>query len=198
MSFWCVFEDPSRDAIMATPVWRREINDEVLPVVSGTDPLDALQANLDLKHLRCRVEIVDCDEGLAHVVFSDGGRQLQLEMARKEGLDSGIVTAAIPPRGGIEKRNLALRRLNDLAETGVLREHLYPADTRAPRYARILQALDGALSGARHRDIAIGLFGQERVVQDWSLPDNHLRDHVRRAVAQGRALMTSGFTRLLT
>ena len=57
------------------------------------------------------------------------------------------------------KRNLALRRLSDLAEHGELRDHLYPAESRAPRFARILQALDGALAGARHRDIAVSLFG---------------------------------------
>ena len=63
--------------------------------------------------------------------------------------------------------------------------------------ARILQALDGAMTGARHRDIAISLFGERRVLADWGLPDNHLRDHVRRAIAQGRMLMDGGFARLL-
>ncbi|HEX3755228.1 MAG TPA: DUF2285 domain-containing protein, partial [Rhizomicrobium sp.] len=80
---------------------------------------------------------------------------------------------------------------------GELRKHLYPAESRAPRFARILQALDGALAGARHRDIAVSLFGQQRVTQDWASPDNHLRDHVRRAVAQGRTMMAEGFVRLL-
>lgn len=193
---WCAFEDPILDAHQAAPAWTKTVCDEILPVVSGEPPLAALRSNIDLDRLSCRMQVIE-DREITHIVFADQGRQLQLEMHTRPNAGAGIFTPAVAPASLSGKRTLALRRLADLAEYGSLREHLYPAEARASRMARILQALDGAMTGARHRDIAISLFGERRVLADWGLPDNHLRDHVRRAIAQGRMLMDGGFARLL-
>lgn len=190
------FEDPALDARLAAPAWTKAVCDEILPVVSGEPAMAALSSAMDIHRLACRLRVID-DRDVTHIVFSEQGRQLQLEMHTRPTAGAGIFTPAVPPAALAGKRTLALKRLADLAEHGTLREELYPAEARAPRLARILQALDGALAGARHRDIAISLFGERRVLQDWGLPDNHLRDHVRRAIAHGRTLMTGGFSRLL-
>jgi hypothetical protein len=184
------------DAHQAVPAWTKTACDEILPVVSGEPPLMALRSALDMDRLSCRMRVIQ-DRETHHVIFSHQGRQLQLEVVTRPNAGVGIFTPAVTPTALAGKRTLVLRRLADLAEHGTLREELYPAEARAPRLARILQALDGALTGARHRDIAISLFGERRVLQDWGLPDNHLRDHVRRAIAHGRMLMTGGFSRLL-
>jgi hypothetical protein len=193
---WCVFENPMLDAHQAAPAWTKMVCDEILPVVSGEQPLAALRSNIDLDRLSCRMQVIE-DRKVTHIVFVDQGRQLQLEMHTLPDVGLGIFTPAVAPASLAGKRTLALRRLADLAEYGALREHLYPAEARAPRMARILQALDGAMTGARHRDIAVSLFGEQRVLEDWGLPDNHLRDHVRRAIGHGRMLMNGGFARLL-
>ena len=193
---WCVFEDPILDAHQAAPAWTKTVCDEILPVVSGEPPLTALRSSIDLDRLSCRMQVIE-DREVTHIVFADQGRHLQLEMHTRPNAGPGIFTPAVAPASLSGKRTLALRRLADLADYGALREHLYPAEARASRMARILQALDGAMTGARHRDIAISLFGERRVLADWGLPDNHLRDHVRRAIAQGRMLMDGGFARLL-
>lgn len=156
----------------------------------------ALRSTFDLDRLSCQMQMIE-DRDVTHIVFAHQGRHLQLEMHMRPNAGSGILTPAVAPACLSAKRTLALKRLDDLAEYGTLREHLYPAEARAPRMARILQALDGAMTGARHRDIAISLFGERRVLADWGLPDNHLRDHVRRAIAHGRTLMSGGFARLL-
>jgi hypothetical protein len=184
------------DAHQAAPAWNKTVCDEILPVVSGELPLAALRSSIDLDRLSCRMQVIE-DQEVTHIVFADQGRQLQLEMHTRPNAGAGIFTPAVTPASLSGKRTLTLRRLADLAEYGVLREHLYPAGARASRMARILQALDGAMTGARHRDIAISLFGERRVLADWGLPDNHLRDHVRRAIAHGRMLMDGGFARLL-
>jgi hypothetical protein len=137
------------------------------------------------------------DADTTHVLFDERGRQLHLAVEVDSTAGLALMTPAFAPMRLTVKRTLALRRLSDLAEHGELRAHLYPAESRAPRFARILQVLDGALAGARHREIAISLFGERRVSQDWASSDNHLRDHVRRAVAQGRTMMAEGFVRLL-
>jgi len=190
-------EDPQLDARHAVPAWTGGVCDEILPLRTGARPQEAIRTAVNVDRLRCQMTMIEEGAGTTHVLFAELGRQLHLmiEVDPKAGL--ALMTPALAPMPLTVKRTLALRRLSDLAEHGELREHLYPAESRAPRFARILQALDGALAGARHRDIAVSLFGERRVTQDWASPDNHLRDHVRRAVAQGRIMMAEGFVRLL-
>ena len=190
-------EDPHLDARHALPAWTGVVSDEILPLQTGGHPQEAIRAAIDVDRLRCRMTTIDDQPGTTHVLFAELGRQLHLAVESHPAAGLGLVTPALAPMQVTVKRTLALRRLSDLAEHGELRAHLYPAESRAPRFARILQALDGALAGARHRDIAVSLFGERRVTQDWASPDNHLRDHVRRAVAQGRTMMANGFVRLL-
>ena len=190
-------EDPFLDARDAVPAWSGGVCDENLPVLTGAQPQAAIRAAIDVDRLRCRMTMIEEQAGITHVLFGERGRQLHLEVEACPAAGRCLMTPALAPVQATAKRTLALRRLSDLAAYGELRAHLYPAESRAPRFARVLQALDGALAGARHRDIAVSLFGERRVVQDWASPDNHLRDHVRRAVAQGRTIMTGGFVRLL-
>lgn len=190
-------EDPSLDARHAIPAWTDGVCDDILPLRTGAAPQDAIRAAIDVDRLRCQMTTIEEDAGTTHVLFAERGRQLHLAVEVDSTAGAALMTPALAPMPLAVKRTQALRRLSDLAEHGELREHLYPAESRAPRFARILQALDGALAGARHRDIAVSLFGERRVAQDWALPDNHLRDHVRRAVAQGRSMMADGFVRLL-
>src|SRR3546814_15729907 len=58
----------------------------------------------------------------------------------------------------------------------------------AVTHLRALQALDGALAGASHREIATVLFVEAEVAARWS-PDSELRAQVRSLVQRGRALM---------
>lgn len=171
--------------------------DEILPLRTGAQPQEAIRAAINVDRLRCQMMTIEEEPGTTHVLFAERGRQLHLAVDVDATAGLALMMPALAPAPLTVKRTLALRRLSDLAEHGELREHLYPAESRAPRFARILQALDGALAGARHRDIAVSLFGERRVLQDWASPDNHLRDHVRRAVAQGRTMMAEGFVRLL-
>jgi hypothetical protein len=188
-------ENPDLDARDVVPAWCGV--DEILPLRTGARPEEAIYAAFDVERLRCRMTMIEDGAGTTHVLFADRGRQLHLAVEEDPTAGPALMTPALAPLALTVKRSLALRRLCDLAEHGELREYLYPAESRGPRFARILQALDGALAGARHRDIAVSLFGERRVMQDWASPDNHLRDHVRRAVAQGRAMMADGFVRLL-
>src|SRR3546814_20497198 len=66
----------------------------------------------------------------------------------------------------------------------------------AVTHLRALQALDGALAGASHREIATVLFGEAAVAARWS-PDRELRAQVRYLVQRGRALMNDEYRRLL-
>lgn len=63
-------------------------------------------------------------------------------------------------------------------------------------HMRTLQALDGALAGATQREIAVAVFGAERVARDWT-PDSELRAQVRHLIRRGRAFMNGEYRSLL-
>lgn len=100
---------------------------------------------------------------------------------------------ALWPVNRIAQRLHALECLNFLSGTGQLPARLFPSDPRRARLTIVLQALDGFLAGASQREIAVVLFGAQRVQADWSDPGDHLRDRVRRAIRRGRALMNGGY-----
>jgi hypothetical protein len=70
------------------------------------------------------------------------------------------------------------------------------ASPRAIAHLRSLQALDGALAGASQREIAIGLFGLERVQAHW-LADSALRAQVRRDLQRARAYSSGDYRALV-
>ncbi|MHA7774692.1 DUF2285 domain-containing protein [Roseibium sp. M-1] len=132
------------------------------------------------------------------VLLEQAGRSLQLVVnATDMSVPLSLQTNALWPRHLAVGRLTSLEALNALLQTGKFPPRLFPPHPRAKRLAVILQALDGALAGATHRDIALALFGAERVDRDWSDPGEHLRDQVRRAIRRGRYLMTKGYLDLL-
>src|SRR5665213_41183 len=78
----------------------------------------------------------------------------------------------------------------------LVRATAQPVDRRPLVHMRSLQALDGFLTGASHREIACALFGVSRVTNDWQ-PDGDLRAQVRFLIRRGRVLMRGGYFALL-
>ncbi len=188
------FEDPDRDARQADVLWRREACSSVLPLSAIEDCASEPSRDLSIRAMKCRVTKVQEGE-VCHVLLAEEGRSLQLEI-RGSLSGASLVTPALPGRQHAANRVTAIRRLNDAVTHGELRPQLYPRDKRGPRLIKVVQALDGWLAGAHHREIAVSLFGANRVTSEWSNGD-HLRDQVRRAIGYGRSLMESGFRRIL-
>lgn len=112
-------------------------------------------------------------------------------------MDKGTLLTSILPAPHLRAGRLqAMRRFNDLMATGTLRASFYPAEHRNARLLRVVQALDGALAGVPHRDIAVAPFGEARVAEEWHGSASYLRYHVR-AIAHGRERMQGGYQRFL-
>jgi len=60
-----------------------------------------------------------------------------------------------------------------------------------------LIALDESLAGKSYRQIAITIFGEQRVAEEWYGPSQYLKDRIRRLVARGTELMKGGYRDLL-
>jgi len=89
-----------------------------------------------------------------------------------------------------------LKRLHRLTEQPQL-----PAGRTAAgvdeRLHQALIALDESLRGKTYRQIAVSIFGDKKVAEEWQGPSQFLKDRTRRLVAKGTELMKGGYRDLL-
>lgn len=177
-------DSPFKDATEVKVLWDPAICPLVLPLLLPSAPGD----RKDL-----------APKALSHVLICDGVRRLQVllrDCALPETI--GPLTEAIMAPEDVALRLRSLACFNDFVRDGRLHSRHFRSDGRHVRLASVAQALDGALSAAPYREIAIALLGRDRVTTAWRHPGEYLRDHVRRAIRRGRALMNGGYRRFLT
>jgi hypothetical protein len=198
---WCLlrFEDPANDARTANVLWQMKACRDVLPLAAAPMRAGTAVDTLRLPALQCRTAVYDYGvEERKEVLLAQDGRSLQLTVFGQTPLEEALLlTPALPVAPYNKSRLLAVRRLADVVKHGWLRPSLYRRERQSNRLARVVQALDGWIAKAPQREIAVSLFSRDRVERDWHDPRNHLRDHVRRAVAYGRELMTTKYRRFL-
>ena len=68
---------------------------------------------------------------------------------------------------------------------------------RQKRLQDYLIALDADLTGLSYREIAIKLWGESLIFEDWNGGQGHLKNRVRRYVARGHYYMNGGYMDLL-
>jgi hypothetical protein len=152
---------------------------------------------LRLSALTCRWRLV-LDGPLQHLLLYDRSCSLQLCATGASLQRPARLFVALPDPGPGAARRLGLTAaLSELLATGRLDPRRLPVDRRSRRLDLVLRALDARSAGASDREIAILLFGQQRVRDDWGRGHDHLRDQVRRAVRRGRYLVNGGYRALL-
>ena len=100
-------------------------------------------------------------------------------------------------RAHLRDRLRAISVLNHMHDARVYESPFVAPDNRSQRLDFVLHALDGKLAGCTNREIAISLFGRQRVEAAWTDPGEYLQDQVRRAIRRGRYLMGGGYRSLL-
>ncbi|QGX80593.1 DUF2285 domain-containing protein [Mesorhizobium japonicum R7A] len=165
----------------------------VLPVIAKK-ALSPETLSFDLARLPCRAALMITADGRQHVMLRNAHRDLQLVVEGAEVLRPVRLSVdAIWPADRMRQHLNALECLNAFHATGQFPDRLFPPEARASRLRFVLQALDGSLGGASHRQIAMALLARQRVQADWTDPRNHLRDRIRRAVRRGHMLMDRGY-----
>jgi hypothetical protein len=134
--------------------------------------------------------------GRQHVVVKSGSRRVAISIR-------GAAVAAAPARVTFEMTSLAglfaaQRNISLLQE--LLEET--PASTSAWTVTGLekrdaLIALDAHCNGASHRDVAVIIFGSEKVDAEWIADGCELKDYVRRCRSRGVRYMQGGYRRLL-
>ena len=176
---WCWQADP------AVPVF------SVSPSVSD-DP-DAV----DLQRLDLAVLVVRTDDGGQHVVVSDGPRRLRFAVVEGDVLASPVRCRYLLPPHSMGVGSLdSLRMLVALRDTGQLPPLAGRSPPKAGRWIQIIQAHDARGQGASQRDIAMLLFGEARVHEDWAGRSDYMRMRVQRLLRAAEGLIAGGYRAL--
>lgn len=192
----CVYTDaPNIDARLASVFWRASYLPAVLPMQAFPASTRINSATLVLCELPYRMTVLVMPDGVQQVLLRGGDRCIQLAVAGASVLEPVHLLARFVFGSTDCCRQIeTLCQLNNLIagvpSSSIVNEH-------ASRLGQVLQALDGSLAGASHREIAIALFGIERVEADWNDPRQNMRDRVRRAVNRGRYFMNGGYRQFL-
>lgn len=150
-----------------------------------------------LKHPSlCRT--VQTANGDQHLLFKDSGQFLQLFV---QGADPAkpvhLLTEALLSPSLLKHQLHMLEYFNVLYSSGISRRRQNSARAPSQRLYISLRVLDGRLAGASYREIAVALFGPDRVDKDWNAPGEHLKNRIRRAAQSGAILMQGGYRALL-
>ena len=186
------------DAATASYIWNSNATNHVLKVIA-LPPSAAFGGQiLDFEFITGENIVFIAPDGSQQLLFRDGGKSLQLDVRGSPVTEpvAFLVDTALPEEPSQSQLNL-LKSFHALRTHGALPDDSASPHPYAKRAALVLMALDGYLAGVPHREIAIAMFGEERVARDWSNPGEHLRDAVRRAVARGVALMEGGYRMFL-
>jgi hypothetical protein len=192
----CFFEDVDKCALDAPVFWRPEAYPAVLPVqvCDARESLDRLVLPLS----GCDSVLLIEANSREHLLLRQGYRAIQLACTGQL-LRGGNIALIYQLEGFCDLRAklTTLSRLESLHRLGAFPSVLFPPEPRARRLTQVLQALHGWLAGASQREIAMALFGRDRVTDEWSHPGAYLADQTRRAIKRGRALMQGGYRQLL-
>ncbi|WP_426414018.1 DUF2285 domain-containing protein [Bradyrhizobium ganzhouense] len=136
-------------------------------------------------------------DGIPRVLMKGRGLHVPLEI---HGLR--VLTAPFTPvfelhdLADLSAQTELLKRLQRLTEPNC-RARPNPPFASDERLRHTLVALDESLKGKTYRQIAIIIFGEQRVAEEWQGASQFLKDRTRRLVAKGTELMKGGYRDLL-
>lgn len=88
-------------------------------------------------------------------------------------------------------------RLRDALRKSDVIEGMAGPDSARRRQIAALRTFDALAEGASIRDVAIMLFGRERVAADWNDPSEALKSHSRRLIAHARRMAAGAWREIL-
>lgn len=195
----CTFaEDPDVPAPAARVIWHAAFDPDTLPVSARPSTLADPEAVV-LEHLAPWLSIATGDDGREHAVLSDGRHHIRLD------IEAGRIGDELAVRLFYQLQGLAaakalmdpLKRFLALCQRRAFPSALFPDDPRVARGIDMLRVHDALVQGASQRDMAVALFGEERVYGDWAGTSDSLRSRVRRLVREARTMARGGYREML-
>lgn len=176
---------------LAYVFWRPDIAADVLSF--ATSPITSSGAPTAAELLLGARFIRRADDGV-HALSPDDTQLWIIGV----GASAGPLAALLPLGPGFARRTRALARFNRALHGDNAQRSNDGLSARARGVFTLrLRALDGNLERASRREIAVALFGRDRVPAGAAWKSHDLRSRTMRLVSQGRALMEGGYLDLL-
>ena len=194
------FADPELSASEVPVFWRPDLFRRTLSVSLSVEANDN-QNGFSLASLKCCPTVLDTVDGERHIRL--GGHDFWIQMVTQDITqldDDASIEVNLTGSSDLPQRVSSLEQLFllHLSDGG----HLPPVK-RPPNRDKLLEGLlawdvyDGHRSGKNTlKDVAIALFGEARVVHEWS-HNRSLKDRAVRARDRGRAFVEGGYFDLL-
>lgn len=190
------FERPDLAGPEARPIWRREVYPSVLPAraTSGGE----LEDRFELERLRDCATLVKSRSGAEHVLLSDRGRTLRLDILSGTVCDGPVLLRfELSGMRNVLRPLLTLRQLIALWRVGQFSRALHPPEVRAARWILLLRTYDALAAGADQRAIAAHLLDRDAAGRRWRVQAPALRSRVQRLVREARKMAAGGYLSLL-
>lgn len=190
------FADPRLGAHEATAFWHANALKRVVRL-NARRPNEGEASVRRLADFNADRHAVIGVDGIPLVVMKRNGVRVPLEI---HGLS--VLTAAFTPvyelhdLDDLAAQAELLRRLQRFTDSD-FRAIQKPSAAADERLHQALLALEESLKGKTYRQIAIAIFGEKKVTEEWHGHSQFLRDRTRRLVAKGTELMKGGYRDLL-
>lgn len=137
--------------------------------------------------------------GREHVALSDGWHRIRIDVVEGTLIEDGPARLdyLLSGRTRVDAHVLTLRRMLGLWRTGRFTRMLYPPEPGLPRRLETLRVGDALADGASYREMAVALYGEDRVRADWKARSDFLMSRVRRRATEARAMAAGGWRTLL-
>jgi hypothetical protein len=191
-------EHPDRAAPEARIIWHADLDPGTLRVIAvPSDPADP--DSIRTERLAPWLAIATDSDGREHAVLSDGWHRIRVDVeegsiAREEAV---LMHYRLLGIASAEPKILPLRRFVELCRHGRFARSLFPRDPRVERWLKVLRVHDALAAGASQREIGAALFGEDRILLDWSEQSDSLRSRVRRLVRDAHTMARGGYRYLL-
>ena len=188
------FEDPALPAGEARPVWRCDWLGLVLPAIAEQAGPSADRFNLS--RFAELATLVSGEDGVQHLLLSDGWSNLRLDVAGESLLEGPMrLHYRLAGLAGARGPLATLRGLLRLWQSGRLDRPAARARNR--RLILLLRAHDAVRSGASQREIAEVLLSAEAAKARWRSEAPSLRLRAQRLVKGAQAMAQGAFRTLL-
>lgn len=178
--------------------WRTEAFAHVLRAYVRTRSDPGFGSVLSLGDLRCRRTILKTADGVQHLLLRDGRRVIQL-LCRGADLrtDPFSIELVVDQFPEVEGRLSLVKAMANVYRQRRIGSGTGGWTVEGMRHRDAIAALDRRVEGWSYREIAIFLYGEQIVQDDWANPDQTMKNRVIRSVKRGVRLRNGGYRTLL-
>lgn len=154
---------------------------------------------VSLADIRCRKTLLKTVDGEQHLLLRDRRRVAQVRCIGEDiRVDPFALELVVDQFPDVESGQRLILRLANLYRDRRLSGPKGRWMVEAMRHRDALAALDRRIEGYSYREIAVFLYGERAVRDDWTNPNQTMKNRVIRSAKRGLRMMNGGYRTLLS